>query len=98
MIDREWHILEKPEYWDEGPCFDNKGNLPEKEGFCHIVLENQAKKKPKIICNDYFIDAPGRGHFWDPDTNICGISEYAVTAWMELIPFPEVPDGKTASA
>lgn len=28
MIDREWHILEKPEYWDEGPCFDNKGNLP----------------------------------------------------------------------
>lgn len=92
MSERKWHILDLPEYWDEGLQTKNEENLPEKEGFYLICLVNKAKKrKPKILCNAYFIDEKARGgHFWDPDTTICGITDYAVGAWMDLPPFPEV--------
>ena len=99
MNEREWHLLDPPEFWDEGPLNSNKDKLPEKEGFYLVCLVyNKKKRRPKIMVNAYFINEKDRGHFWDPDTNICCITEYAVSAWMDLPPFPEVPDGKTTSA
>ena len=43
MNEREWHLLDPPEFWDEGPLNSNKDKLPEKEGFYLVCLVNNKK-------------------------------------------------------
>ena len=94
-----WHFLDVPEYWDEGPQLKNENCVPKKEGFYMVAVKKDKNvRHNKIVCCAYFTNEKGRGHFWDLDTNRCGMSEYAVLAWADVIPFPEVPDGKATSA